>query len=110
MNHPFVQAPLMEEEEMIRSFEREDAHPLSDAEILERLKNIRTYCEEKDERIINVQASYRRRSVSRIFVSEKKILDQQSTVIRLMIVVHETAAFAVLVNAQFGTRISQVYR
>ena len=85
ISQPFVQAPVLEEEEMVQSFDRSDAHPVSDEEILNRLTQIRKYCEEKDTRIINVHAIYRRRSVSKIFVSEKKVLDQHFDWVNCMI-------------------------
>ncbi|MBE6123894.1 MAG: TldD/PmbA family protein [Erysipelotrichaceae bacterium] len=99
MNQPFVKAPALEEEEMVRSFVREDAGPLSDEEILERLKSIRTYCEQKDERIINVQAACRKRSVSKIFVSEKKVLDQH----------YEWVNAIMMLSAREGDVIQQHY-
>ncbi|MBR2669492.1 MAG: TldD/PmbA family protein [Solobacterium sp.] len=86
MNQGFVKAPVLEEEEIVKSFDRSDAEPLGDEEILNRLKEIRTYCEQKDERIINANLIYRKRSVSKIFVSEKKTLDQHYDWVNSMIV------------------------
>ena len=99
MKQPFVKAPLLEEEELVQSFVREDEHPMSDEAIMEQLKAIRTYCEQKDARIINAQATYRKRSVSKIFVSEKKVLDQHYEWINAML----------LLSAREGEVIQQHY-
>lgn len=91
MHQDYVDAGALEEEELVKSFAREDAHPLKDEEILEKLESIRYFCENQDERVINVTAGYTKREVSKIFVSKKKYLDQYYTWInaRLLVTVRE---------------------
>ena len=91
LNQEFVDVKPLKEEEMVKSFVREDAHSLGNEEVLSRLEAIRSFCEKYDERIINVNAGYTKREVSKIFVSQKKCLDQYYTWInaRLMIVSRE---------------------
>ncbi|MBR2802623.1 MAG: TldD/PmbA family protein [Erysipelotrichaceae bacterium] len=76
LKQDFVSAQPLQEEELVKSFCREDAHPLPDQEIMEKLTAIREYCEKYDERIINANVMCRQREVSKIFVSTKKCLDQ----------------------------------
>ena len=91
MHQDFVDVKALEEEELVKSFVREDVHPLKDEEILEKLENIRHFCEEKDERVINVITGYSKREVSKVFISKKKCLDQYYTWInaRLLVTVRE---------------------
>ena len=76
LNQPFVDIKPLKEEELVKSFLREDAHPLEDDEILNRLESIRNYCENYDSRIINARTMYTRREVSKLFISQKRQLDQ----------------------------------
>jgi len=76
MHQDFVDVKAIKEEEMVRSFVREDAHPLSREEILSRLEEMRHYFENYDSRIIYANLVYRKQEVSKIFISEKKCLDQ----------------------------------
>jgi len=76
MHQEFVDVKAIQEEAMKKSFAREDAHPLSREEILSRLEEMRHYYENYDSRIIYANLVYRKQEVSKIFVSEKKCLDQ----------------------------------
>ncbi len=76
MHQDFVDVKAIKEEEMERSFAREDAHPLSREEVLSRLEEMRHYFENYDSRIIYANLVYRKQEVSKIFISEKKCLDQ----------------------------------
>ena len=71
-----VDVSSLQEEEMVKSFERNDEHPLSDEEVLNRLNDIRSYCEKYDERIIQVRCACIKREVSKFYISDKKCLDQ----------------------------------
>ncbi len=81
----FVKADSLNEEEMVRSFERTDANPLDDQDVLKKLEEIRTFCEKADEKIINANVVYNKRHVSKIFVSPKKTLDQNYEWINAML-------------------------
>lgn len=71
-----VKLDSMDDEKMEKSFSREDKSTLSDEEILEKLNKIRNKVVKYDARIIQVNAVMQKRSVSKIFVSRNKTLDQ----------------------------------
>lgn len=71
-----VQLGSMNDEKMEKSFSREDKSTLNDEEILDKLNKIRNKVVKYDKRIIQVNAVMQKRSVSKIFVSKNKTLDQ----------------------------------
>ncbi|MDO4459842.1 MAG: TldD/PmbA family protein [Clostridia bacterium] len=74
-----VDVKALNEEELTKSFERTDEHPLDNEVILERLTAIREKAQKFDGRVINVTAVHMKREVSEIFVSQKKCLNQYYT-------------------------------
>ena len=80
LDKPFsknFKVPMLNETEHVESFSREDKNPLSDDEILSKLKTVKKKCEKFDKRIVTVNTVYMKREVSKIFVSNKKVLDQK---------------------------------
>lgn len=68
--------PILKEEEMVKSFKRQDQQPLSDGKILKILQKIRKKAESTD-KIVNVYTAFVKRETAKIFVSKKRKLDQQ---------------------------------
>ena len=68
---------MLEEEKLVKDFLREDTSKLTDSQIQDRLKAVKTKLENKDKRLINFMSRYVKRRTSKIFVSENKCLTQQ---------------------------------
>ena len=100
LSQGYVDIKPVQEEEMERSFVREDGHPLTNEEILGKLEEIRHYCEGYDRRIINTMVMYTKREVSKIFVSQKKCLDQYYAWINS----------AVMLMSREGETLKRVYK
>ena len=67
---------MLEEEQHIEDYLREDPSDLSNKEIFDRLTAVKDRIHSKDERVINVFSRYVKRQTSKIFVSNKKCLSQ----------------------------------
>lgn len=71
-----VETSALDEEELTKSFERNDTSALDGEEIMSRMAALRQKAEKYDEKIIGVNVMHLKREVSEIFVSDKKCLDQ----------------------------------
>ncbi|MBR3252117.1 MAG: TldD/PmbA family protein [Erysipelotrichaceae bacterium] len=78
---------MLEEEEHVEDYLREDDSKLSDKQIISLLSETKDSIEKADERVINVNAVYVKRQTSKIFVSRKKRLSQKYDWINVMTVV-----------------------
>ena len=76
---------MLEEQEHVEDFLREDSSNLSDKEIKDRLNKVKESLQAKDERVINVITKYVKRQTSKIFVSDKKCLSQKYDWINVML-------------------------
>ncbi len=76
---------MLEEQEHVEDFLREDSSNLSDKEIKDRLNKVKESLQAKDERVINVITRYVKRQTSKIFVSDKKCLSQKYDWINVML-------------------------
>ena len=68
---------MLQEDEHVEDYLREDPSGLSDKQISDRLKAVKDSLHKKEERLINVSAVYVKRQTSKIFVSGKKCLSQK---------------------------------
>ncbi|MBR4469937.1 MAG: TldD/PmbA family protein [Erysipelotrichaceae bacterium] len=75
---------MLEEEEHVEDYLREDPSDLSNKEIFDRLTAVKDQIHGKDERVINVFCRYVKRQTSKIFVSSKKCLSQKYDWINVM--------------------------
>ncbi len=73
----FRKVPVLKEDKTVKSYAREDGHPLGNKEILEKLEAIRHEQEKYNEKIILSNLVYIKHEVSKIFVSTNKCLDQK---------------------------------
>ncbi len=71
-----VQTAPLNEEELTKSFVRDDKSPLESDDIMARMTALRQRAEKYDDKIIDVNVMHLKREVSEIFVSDKKCLDQ----------------------------------
>ena len=78
---------MLEEQEHVEDFLREDSSNLSDKEIKDRLNKVKESLQAKDERVINVITRYVKRQTSKIFVSDKKCLSQKYDWINVMLLI-----------------------
>ena len=76
---------MLEEQEHVEDFLREDSSNLSDKEIKDRLNKVKESLQAKDKRVINVITRYVKRQTSKIFVSDKKCLSQKYDWINVML-------------------------
>ncbi len=76
---------MLEEQEHVEDFLREDKSNLSDKEIKDRLNKVKDSLQAKDQRVINVVTRYVKRQTSKIFVSDKKCLTQKYDWINVML-------------------------
>ena len=77
---------MLEEKKHVEDFLREDKHPLTDKEIVDRLTKIKNKMHE-NKFVINTSCVYIKRETSKIFVSDKKCLTQKYDWINAMLVV-----------------------
>ena len=68
---------MLQENEHIEDYLREDTAKLSDAQIMKTLEEVKDELHVKDERVVNVMSRYTKRETSNIFVSAKKCLTQK---------------------------------
>ena len=78
---------MLEENEHVEDFLREDTSKLSNKQIQDSLTLTRKQLEESDEKVINVVCRYVKRQTSKIFVSNKKTLSQKYDWINVMLLV-----------------------
>ena len=71
-----VNVNKLNEEEMIKVFNREDDGILTDSEIVENLTKLKDQMEKYDNRIINAISMYNKIEISKFFISSKKDLEQ----------------------------------
>ncbi|MBQ6334211.1 MAG: TldD/PmbA family protein [Erysipelotrichaceae bacterium] len=76
---------MLEEEEHVEDYLREDDGDLSDKQIMERLGKVKDELHKKEERLINVNTAYVKRQTSKIFVSKKKCLTQKYDWVNVML-------------------------
>lgn len=76
---------MLKEEEHKEDFLREDPSKLSNKQIIEKLSAVKDELHKKEARLINVNAAYVKRQVSKIFVSKKKRLTQKYDWINVML-------------------------
>ena len=74
-----VHVGKIEEEELVKSFCREDENPISEEEAVSILTEIKNEIAGHSELIINAMAMYSNIKISKIFISPKKNLDQYYT-------------------------------
>ena len=79
LNQWHVNAPIIKEEKINKSFCREDLNPVSDEEAVDLLIKIKDQILKYDDLIINAMVMYNNIKVSKIFISENKCLDQYYT-------------------------------
>jgi len=68
---------MLEENILVEDYLREDKTNISDLDIINRLKKVKTKLEKKESRMINFMGVYTKRQTSKIFVSDKKCLTQK---------------------------------
>jgi TldD protein len=71
-----VSVNKLNEEEMVKVFNREDDGILTDSEIVENLTKLKDQMEKYDSRIINAISMYNKIEISKFFISSKKDLEQ----------------------------------
>jgi len=72
-----VKATPIQEEELVKSFERKEVGKFfKDEEVIEKLKALRDYGFSLDKRIINVQTAFEHMFYSKIYISNNKQLEQ----------------------------------
>lgn len=74
-----VNVGQIKESRLVKSFCREDLNPVSDEEAVELLIKIKDQILSYNETIVNAMAMYNNIKISKIFISESKVLDQYYT-------------------------------
>lgn len=71
-----IDVDVLSDEPLVKSFIREDPHPLSDDEIIKHLESFKDYFTSYDDKIVNVSCLFIRREISSMFISENRDLEQ----------------------------------
>ena len=80
-----VSAKMLNDEELTESFSREDNSPMTCDEIVNSLNEVKDKILSKSELIINAFALYEKLSISKIFISKNKNLEQDYSWINVLI-------------------------
>jgi len=74
-----VSVGMLEEDNLVKSFCREDENPVSEAEAVSRLSEIKDTIKGFGDNVVNAMGIYNNLRVSKIFISKNKELDQYYT-------------------------------
>lgn len=76
---------MLQEQEHVEDYLREDPNDLSDKQIVKQLNDVKEKLEKQDSRLINTICRYVKRQTSKIFISDKKCLTQKYDWINVML-------------------------
>lgn len=72
-----VEAKMLEDEPMVKEFSRNDEKPMTIEEIISSLSKVKDECLARDEHIINAAAIYDGFTITKMFITKNKDLEQQ---------------------------------